>query len=80
MAKHARFDDANGTAALGICESLLIALTELKLITDLDARNLLTDVSTSHQDAITTSKTPDKHQAVVAVLQRILAGKNGVRA
>jgi hypothetical protein len=40
---------------------------------------LLTDVVTSHEEAAATSKTPDKHHAVVAIVQRILAGKNGVR-
>ena len=32
MTEHARFNEAQGRAALGICESLLIALTELKVI------------------------------------------------
>ena len=80
MAEHARPSDADGTAALGICESLLLALTDLKLISEQDARDLLTDVATSHEEASATSKTPDKHQAVVTVVQRILAGKDGVRA
>ena len=80
MTEHARFNDADGTAALGICESLLLALTDLKLISERDARDLLTDVATSHQDAVATSNTPDRHEAVVAIVQRILAGKNGVRA
>ena len=79
MTEHARVSDADGTAALGICESLLIALTEGKIISERNARDLLTDVATSHQEAVVTSKTPDKHRAVVAILQRILAGKNGVR-
>jgi len=32
MPKHTVSNDADGMAALGICESLLIALTELKII------------------------------------------------
>jgi hypothetical protein len=80
MTEHARFDDADGTAALGICESLLIAMTDLKIISEQDARDLLTDVATSHQEAGAISKTPARHEAVVAIVQRILAGKNGVRA
>ena len=32
MTGHARFNEAQGMAALGICESLLIALTELNVI------------------------------------------------
>ena len=78
MTKHVRFD-ADGAAALGICESLLIALTEAKIIEEQDARDLLTDVITSHQEASGTSTTPEKHHAVIAIVQRILAGKNGVR-
>jgi hypothetical protein len=79
MTKHTRFSDANGTAALGICESLLIALTDLKVITERDARDLLTDVATSHQEAAAQSATPTKHVAVVDIVNRILAAKNGVR-
>jgi hypothetical protein len=80
MTQDARFPDAEGAAALGICESLLLALTESKIISEKDARDLLDDVVTSHQEAGLTSKTPDKHQAVSAIVQRILAGKNGVRS
>ena len=48
MTGHARFNEAQGMAALGICESLLIALTELKVITEQDVRDLLTDVAAAH--------------------------------
>lgn len=41
MAQHVRFPDADGTAALGICESLLLALTGSRIITEQDARDLL---------------------------------------
>ena len=47
MAEHARFHDAEGMAALGICESLLLALTDLKIISEQDARDLLADVGAS---------------------------------
>jgi hypothetical protein len=56
MIEHARFNEADGMAALGICESLLIALTELKVICEQDARDLLTDVATAHSEAADTSK------------------------
>jgi hypothetical protein len=76
--KHVRVD-ADGTAALGICESLLIALTDAKIIANRGARDLLTDVVTSQQEASVTSTSPDKHHAVIAIVQRILAGKDGMR-
>jgi hypothetical protein len=79
MTEHARFNEADGAAALGICESLLIALTELKVISEQDARDLLTDVATSHSEAADASKTPERHRAVAAIVQRILEGKDGVR-
>ena len=79
MTEQVRFSDADGTAALCICESLLLALTDAKIISQQDARDLLTDVVSSHEEAAATSKTPAKHHAVVAIVQRILAGKDGVR-
>ena len=74
----ARSRDAEGVAALGICESLLHALTDLNIISEQDARDLLTDVASVHEAAIM-SQTPEEHQAVVEIVQRMLAGKNGVR-
>jgi hypothetical protein len=56
MTEHARFNEAQGIAALGICESLLIALTDLKVISDQDARDLLTDVATTHNQAADASQ------------------------
>jgi hypothetical protein len=79
MPNHARFHDAEGRAALGICESLLLALTDLNVISEGDVRGLLTDVASAHNEAAVGSKTPEQHQAVVEIIQRILAGKNGLR-
>ena len=79
MTEHAKLDDADGMAALGICESLILALTDLKIISEESARELLTDVATTHDDAAQSSQTPEKHRAVVEIVRRILAGKNGVR-
>jgi len=78
MTEQPRFNDADGMAALGICESLLLALTDLKIISQQDARDLLTDVAAAHSEAASASQTPEKHEAVVEIVQRILAGKNGV--
>ena len=64
-----------GLAALGICESLLLASTDLKVISGQDARDLLADVVTTHTEAAIGSQTPERHRAVVAIVQRILAGK-----
>jgi hypothetical protein len=79
MTQHAQLNNVEGLAALGICESLLIALTDLQVISEKDARDLLADVATAHNEAATGSQTPERHQAVVEIVQRILAGKNGMR-
>ena len=80
MTDNAQFNPAEGMAALGICESLLLALTDLKIITEEDARELLADVVTTHNEAATASLAPEKNLAVVAIVERILAGKNGMRS
>ena len=69
-------NDADGMAAISICESLLLALTDLKVLSEKDSRDLLTDVATAHTEAAASSVTPDKHRAVVEIVQRILVGKN----
>lgn len=70
---------ADGMAALGICESLLLALTDLKIMKEEDARDLINDVAATHQEAALSAASPADHNAVVAIMRRILAGKNGVR-
>jgi hypothetical protein len=69
--------DASGLAALGICESLLLAMADLKLITAQDSHNILTDVLTTNSEAAALSAAPERHLAVVAIIGKILAGKNG---
>ena len=74
MTENPRFNDANGAAALGICESLLAALTDLKIISEQDARGLLMDVASTHEEAATHSLTPEADHAVVEIVRRIRAG------
>jgi hypothetical protein len=69
---------ASGNAALAICESLLLALTDLKVMSDQDARDLLTDAATAHREAGIDSHSPEMHEAVVAIIERILDGKDSV--
>jgi hypothetical protein len=79
MKQHARLSEANGLAALGICESLLLALTDTEVISEQDARDLLTAVATTHHEVASTSQTPEKHRAVVEIVRCILADNNGMR-
>jgi hypothetical protein len=79
MADDPNINCNDGTAALGICESLLLALTDLKVISEEDVRGLLTDVATANTEAATSSQGPGQYLAVAEIVRRILAGKNGVR-
>jgi len=76
MAQHTGRNDADGMAAVSISESLLLALIDLKIISEKDARDLLTDVATAHAKAAAGSLTPEKHRAVVEIVERMLVGKN----
>jgi len=69
--------NAAGLAALGICESLLLALTDLRLITEQNSHDILTDVVTTNTEAAALSATPAGHLAVIAIVEKMLAGKNG---
>ncbi len=75
MIQHAD-SSCEGLAALGICESLLYALTDRNIISEHDVRDLLTDVVTTHNEAAIVSQTPGRHHAVAAMIQRMLAGKD----
>ncbi len=74
----AQFEDSNetdGTAAIGICESLLLALVDLKIISEQAACEVLADVVSTHTEAASISPNPEKHLAVVRAVQRMLIGK-----
>jgi hypothetical protein len=41
-------------------------------------RDLLTDVAATHSEATLHAQAPERHRAVVEIVQRILTGKDGV--
>ena len=69
-------DPAAGMAALSTCESLLIALNDLKIIDGNETRAILADAAATHRNAVSDSENPEHHRAVAAVIERIL-GANG---
>ncbi len=68
----------SGHAALSICESLLLALRDLKIMTPKDARDILTDAATAHREESLTSKNADLHTKVAALIERISAAGNSL--
>lgn len=71
---------ASGMAALSICESLLLALGDLKLMGETDAIGVITDAADAHRAA--GGKSPQDaamHLEAAAILDRIIAGGNSIR-
>jgi len=67
-----------GTAALSICEAMLLALNDLKILPEKEVLGILKDAAAAHESA------PDDgdiemHTAVAALINGILAGGNSVR-
>ena len=70
---------AAGLAALAICESLLLALTESKILGANEARSVLEDAAAAHRNAIPLVPDGSHHEAAAAAIELILAGGNSVR-
>ncbi len=71
--------NAAGLAALSICESLLLSLTDLEIIEDKEAVSILQDAAAAHRGAVAEAQNPEAHQAAADVIDRIIKGKNSVR-
>jgi hypothetical protein len=70
---------AAGIAALSICESLLLALGDLKIMGETEAVGVIMDAAAAHRNASTTTQDKVLHLAVADLLDRILAGGNSIR-
>lgn len=60
-------DRAPALAALSICEALLVALVELKILPGTEAMGVLEDAAAAHREGDNASK------AVVAIIRSVLA-------
>ena len=70
--------NASGIAALSICESLLIALSDLKIMATTDTAGILKDAASAHRNAGGTGHDAAMHREVAAIIERIIAGGNSV--
>lgn len=71
--------DVPGTAALAICESLLLALNDLKILPEKEIVGILKDAAAAHSNDTGEDGRADLHDAVAALINEILAGGNSVR-
>lgn len=70
---------AAGHAALAICESMLLSLTESKLIDGAEAKAILEDAAAAHRNAIPLVIDGTAHEDAAILIEAILAGGNSVR-
>lgn len=70
--------DTAGTAALSICESLLLALNDHNILPEKEIIGILRDAASAHENA-PQGKDDALHAAVAALINSILDGGNSVR-
>ena len=72
---------AAGHAALAICESMLLSLTESKTIDPAEARAILEDAAAAHRKSVplVTDGSAAAHEDAAALIDTILKGRNSVR-
>ena len=70
--------DVAGTAALAICESLLLALNDHKILPETEIVGILRDAAAAHELAPDADQA-ETHTAVAALINGILASGNSVR-
>ncbi len=71
--------EVSGQAALAICESLLLALNDLKILPEKEIIGLLKDAASTHQNAAESGDKPDFNRAVASLINGIIDGGNSVR-
>lgn len=69
---------ASGLAALAICESLLLALSDLKIIGEKETRGVLEDAAAAFRNDGASAQTTAIELEVVGILERIIAGRNAI--
>ena len=72
---------AAGHAALAICESMLLSLTENKVIDDGEARSILEDAAAAHRNSVplVTDGGSAAHEEAALLIETMLRGGNSVR-
>ena len=71
---------AAGHAALAICESMLLSLTENKIIHKAEARAILEDAAAvAHRNSVPLLADGAAHEQAASLIDEILKGGNSVR-
>jgi len=71
--------DYAGMAALSICEALMLAMNDHKLLPNHEIVGVLRDAAATHENAVGTGLEIEMHRAVADLINQIIAGGNSVR-
>jgi hypothetical protein len=74
-----RSSDVAGLAALAICESLLLALNDRKILPEIEIMGILADAAAAHANVPAVAGQATCHKAVADLIQKIIDGGNSVR-
>ena len=69
----------SGVAALSICEALLLALNDAKILPESEIIGVLKDAAAVHENAEGSDRALKMHSAVAAQIRLIISGGNSVR-
>jgi hypothetical protein len=71
--------DVAGTAALSICEALLLALNDRNVLPEREIVGILRDAAAAHQNESATNGAAGLNEAVAKLINKIIDGGNSVR-
>ena len=71
--------DIAGTAALAICESLLLALNDANILPENEIVGILRDAAAAHEHSPKTGETAELNAAVAVLINKIINCGNSVR-
>lgn len=69
-------NDVSGMAALTICEALLLAMNDQKLLPEREIMGILRDAAATHDNAAAEDADNTTHRAVAELINQIIAGDN----
>jgi hypothetical protein len=72
-------NDVAGTAALSICESLLLALNDANVLPENEIMGILRDAAAAHEHGPKTGERAELNAAVAALINKIINSGNSVR-
>jgi hypothetical protein len=75
----AHTSDVAGSAALAICESLLLAFNDRDILPEQEIVGILRDAASAHENDPGEDGQADHHSAVSALINTIIDGGNSVR-